>query len=128
MWKGSNCYQQAQSWPYNTDPRVFLEVLPVPECELCHSHTMNVKHFLTDCTNLASFRIRNFDGSNPSTLKQNLGRYKVNSNTINFLKTRNVSNKRETLPHIKFFNHWLRQIFSCSVIPKNIFSLLLKLK
>ena len=47
-----------------------LDGLPVPECELCHSHAMNVKHFITDCANLTSVRLRFFDGSNPKALKQ----------------------------------------------------------
>ena len=59
-----------------------MEGLLVPECELCHRHAMTVKHLLTDCTNIASLRLRFFDGTNPNTLKQSLGRNKVNSNTL----------------------------------------------
>ena len=46
-----------------------MEDLPVPECELCHSQAMTVKHLLTDCVNLVSLKLRFFDGSNPNTLK-----------------------------------------------------------
>ena len=35
-----------------------------PECKLCHSHSMTVKHLLTDCVNLDSLRLGIFDGSN----------------------------------------------------------------
>ena len=37
--------------------------LPVPECELCHNHTMTVKQLLNECANPASLRLRFFDGS-----------------------------------------------------------------
>ena len=53
-----------------------MEGLPVPECELCHSHALTVKHLLTECANLASVRLRFFNGSNPNTLKQIRGRIK----------------------------------------------------
>ena len=62
----------------------------MPECELCHCHAMTVKQLLTDCGNLASFGLRFFDGSNPNTLKQILGKNKVNSNTIELLKESNI--------------------------------------
>ena len=65
----------------------------MPECELCHSHAMTVKHLLTDCSNLAGLRLRFFDGFNSSTLKQILGRNKVNSNTIEFLEESNIYNR-----------------------------------
>ena len=55
-----------------------MEYRPVPECELCHIHTMTVKHLLTECANLASLKLKFFYVSNPNTLKQILGRYKVN--------------------------------------------------
>ena len=71
-----------------------MEGLPVPpECELCHSHTMTVKHLLTDCVNLDSLRLRFFDGSNPITLKRILGRNKVNSSTVEFLKESGIYNR-----------------------------------
>ena len=64
-----------------------MEGLPVPpECELFHNRTMSVKHLLTVCINLDRLRLRFFDGSNPITLKQILGRNKVNSSTVGFLK------------------------------------------
>ena len=63
-----------------------MEGQPVPECELCHSHAMTVKHLLTDCINLASLRLRFSDRSNQNTLKHILGRNKVNSNTKEFLE------------------------------------------
>ena len=61
-----------------------------PECELFYSHTMTVKHLLTDCANLDSSRLGFFDGSDAITLKLILGRNKVNSNTIEFLKERGI--------------------------------------
>ena len=57
-----------------------------PERELCHNHTMSVKHLLTECANLDSLRLRFFDCSNPITLKRILGRNKVNSSTVEILK------------------------------------------
>ena len=54
-----------------------MEGLLVPECEMCRSHAMTVKHLSTDCANLASLSLRFFDVSNQSTLKQILGRNKV---------------------------------------------------
>ena len=70
-----------------------MEGLSVPDTELCHSHTMPVKHLLTECANLASLRLRFFDGRNPNTLKQILGRKKVNSNIVEFLKESNIYNR-----------------------------------
>ena len=72
-----------------------MENPPVPECELHHSHAMNVKYLSTDCVNLASLRLRCFDGSNPNTLKQVSGRNKVSSSTIGFLKESNIYNLPE---------------------------------
>ena len=59
-----------------------IEGLPVPDCELCRTHAMTVKHLITDCANLVSLRFRCFDGANPNKLKQFILRNKVNSNTI----------------------------------------------
>ena len=70
-----------------------MEGLPVPYCELCHSHAKTVKHLLTDCASLASFRLRFFDGSNPNMLEKILGRNKVKSNTMKFLKESNIFNR-----------------------------------
>ena len=70
-----------------------MEDLPVPECELCHIDAMTVKHLLTDCANQASLRLSFFDGSNPNTLKQIIGKNKMNSNTIEFLKENNIYNR-----------------------------------
>ena len=66
--------------------RYLMEGLALPECELCHSHAKTMKYLLNDCANLASLRLRFFYGSNPKTLKQILGRNKMNLNTIKFLK------------------------------------------
>ena len=46
-----------------------MEGLPMPECELCHSRAMTVKHLLTDCANLASFRLRFFMASTQTRWK-----------------------------------------------------------
>ena len=70
-----------------------IEGLPVPECELCHSHAMTVKRLLTDCANQASLRFRFFDGSNPKPLEQISGRNRVNWNTKKFLKESNIYNR-----------------------------------
>ena len=35
-----------------------MEGLPVLECDLCHSHTMTVKHHLTDYANPDTLRLR----------------------------------------------------------------------
>ena len=70
-----------------------MEGLPMPECELCHSHAMTVKHVLTVCANKVIWRLRFFDGSNPKTLKKVRGRNKINSNTIKFLKESNIFNR-----------------------------------
>ena len=71
-----------------------MEGLPVtPECELGHSRTMTVKHLLTVSANLDSLRLRFFNGPNPNTLKNNLKRNKVNSNTIVFLKESTTYNR-----------------------------------
>ena len=52
-----------------------MEGKPVPtESELSHNHTMTVKHLLAECDNLASLRLRFFDGSITNTLKKVLGR------------------------------------------------------
>ena len=67
----------------------------MPECELCHNHTMTVKHLLTEYANLASLRLRFFDGSNSNTLKQISARNKVNSNTMEFLKESNIYNQAQ---------------------------------
>ena len=69
-----------------------MEGLPLLECELRHSHAMTVKYLVTDCANLASLRLRFLDGSNPNTLKLIQGRYKLNSNTIKFLKENKLFN------------------------------------
>ena len=66
-----------------------MEDLLVPECELCHSHAMTVKHLVTDSVNLANLRLRFFDGSNPNTLKQILEK-KGNSNPIKIFKESNI--------------------------------------
>ena len=70
-----------------------MEGLPMPECELCDSHAMTLEHILTDCVNLASLRLRFFNGSNPNTLKQIIEKNKLNSNTIELLKESNVYNR-----------------------------------
>ena len=44
-----------------------MEDLPMPECELCHSHAMTVKHLITECANLASLRLRLTDSLRAST-------------------------------------------------------------
>ena len=68
-----------------------MEGLPVPpECEMCHSHTMTLKHLLTDCVNLYSSRLGFFDGSDPITSKRILGRNKVSSSTTEFLKENGI--------------------------------------
>ena len=58
----------------------------LPQCKLCHNHTMTLKLHLTECANVASLRLRFFDGFNPIALKRIQGRNKVNSNTIKSLK------------------------------------------
>ena len=58
-------------WPIH---RYFMEGLLLPECELWHSYAMNVKYLLTDCANVGYLRLRLFDGSNLSMLKQILRR------------------------------------------------------
>ena len=56
-------------------------------------HAMTVKHLLTNCAKLANLKLRFFGGYNPNTLKHILGRNKVNSNTIKFLKESNIYNR-----------------------------------
>ena len=70
-----------------------VEGLPVHECEMCHSHAMNVKHLLTDCANLACLRLRCFDCSNPNTLKQILGKNNARWNTVEFLQESKTYNR-----------------------------------
>ena len=64
----------------------------LPECELYHSHVKTVKHLFAVCANPGSLKLRFFDGSNPNTLNQILGKKKLNLNPVEFLKESNIYN------------------------------------